>query len=134
MTVAAADIARARKHLGYPAAQPIAGWVGGYPVLSPSAFLFESNIQRLIPASEPELYRLLNILDRIDCALENVSVAGAPAEQVEGVTLNLQEPKWLEERYVYYANRLADLLGCPLCPEAARFQAPRSVGNVRVRR
>jgi hypothetical protein len=133
VTISAADIARAREHLGYTAARPASGLAFGYPILTEPQFLFEQQIQNLVPANEPKVIKILDVLDRIECKMIEVATAGAPAERAEDVTPNLDEPGWLEAEYKRWALRLADLLGCPLCPWAERFKEARNVGNIRVR-
>lgn len=136
MALGAADIARARKHLGYTAARPGVGYTFGYVTLTEPQFLFESAIQNVHPDNIADVVKLLDTLDKVECRAMEVSIRGAPAKSAEDVTPNLDEPKWLEDEAVRWATRLAELLGCPLCPWAARFAAlagGQTVGNVRVR-
>lgn len=137
MATSAADIARARKHLGYTAARPGVGLAFGYPVLTDPQFLFESAIQNVHPDNMADVVAFLDTLDKIECRAREVSAAGAPAISAEDVKPNLEQPQWLEDEAVRWAGRLAELLGCPVCPWATRFAklagGGGNVGNVRVR-
>ena len=136
MALSDADVARARKHLGYTAARPVGSYAFGFPVLTEPQFLFEQSMKTLVPANEPDVVRMLDVLDQILCRQEAVAMDGAPAEKAEGITPNLNEPDWIEKEYVRFGKRLAEMLGCPVCPWATRFQESESggmTGNIRVR-
>lgn len=133
MAITTADIARARKHMGYPAAQAGVGYAFGYPILTQPSYLFETQIQHIIPANEAQLVRILDVLDGIECRMIDSATTGWPATSAESVEFNREEPNDLEREYTRWANRLADLIGCPLNPWAERFKGGTATGNIQVR-
>lgn len=131
--LSAADKARVRYHLGYQAAMPGMGFTFGVPILSAPHYIFESAVQHLIAENVPQVIRLLDTLDCIEQKMMASATAGYPAIRAEDVEPNLDEGETMEREYVRWANRLADILGCPLSPWAERFKRSSSIGNVRVR-
>ena len=125
---------RVRYHMGYLGVQGAASIQFGIPRPIQTVFLLESAMNNLISASEGRVREILGRLDvteeRIFAAQERLQV-----KRVEGVEMREDEPGQLENEYVRWAKRLADVLGCMLYPYSSRFREANAVsaGSIPVR-
>ena len=88
----------------------------------------------VIAEAEDRVRRLLNILDRIECRIEQ-SADVLEASQMGDLHTRENAPELLEKEYVRWASRLADVLGVPLYPYSQRFRKyVGGGGNIPVRR
>lgn len=104
----------------------------GYPTLSEPVFLFETQVRNILPANEPKVKRIIQVLDAIECRMIDSATSGYPAIRAEDIEPNNREPDDLEREFVRWAMRLADLLGCPVSPWSERFKVKSNTGNIRI--
>ena len=130
MALTTAERERVRYHLGYLQVTAAASLSFGIPRPIQTIFLVESSMTLLIVEAEPRVRRILDILDRTECRLEEAQERLA-AKRLGDLELRDGEPDQLEHEYDRWAKRLADIFGVPLYPYAARF-GPARAGNVSV--
>lgn len=134
MALTDAERSRVRAHLGYPEAQPAASIQLGIPAIQQTAFLVDVALSLILPRAEPRVRELLDILDRTECQLVAAQTRFA-ASSINGLKLREDETGALDQAYVRWAYRLAELLGCPVYPFAERFRglAADGAGSIPVR-
>ena len=105
----------------------------GQPRPVQTMFLVEEAIQVLLTNTFAieRVQRILCILDQMEQKIE-AAACQLQVSQVGDITLRDGLPDLLEHEYQRWAKRLADILGVPIYPFAARFKPGRSV-NIRVR-
>jgi hypothetical protein len=135
VALSAANIQRARKHLGYMQVRSASSYAFGIPQLTTLQYMFEDAITRILPEAEADAIELLDRLDCIDKALFK-SHGDLFAKRVEGLEINLGQPDALELEYARWAQRLGDMLGVMPYPMAPRFKSllGGGVGNIKVMR
>ena len=131
-----ADKERARYHLGYMEVTVASSMHFGIPQVTDTQWMFEDAITRVMVAAEP---RVVALLDQLDCIEKLMMRASGElfAKRIEGLEPNLDQPDDLEEEYVRWACRLADMLGIMPYPYSKRFATLRGgngPGNISVRR
>lgn len=137
MALSDADKERARYHLGYMEVTVASTAHFGVPQATETQYMFESAIQRVMAIAEPRVRDLLNKLDEIEktlfCASKDLF-----AKRAGDVETNLDQPEDVENEYVRWACRLADMLGIFPYPYSSRFAKLSGrggrAGNIRVRR
>jgi hypothetical protein len=116
-----AEKERIRYHMGYLQVSPAAGLTFGIPAPIQTMFLLESAMDRVIIPAEDRVRKLITTLDEIECRMldaQNYLVA----DQLADITIRKNHIDQLEDEYCRWAARLADTLGSPLYPGAARFR------------
>lgn len=130
---------RIRYHLGYMETSFAASMQLGIPRPVQTVYLLESAMTLL---TQPQaLQRVRCLLDQLDGLEAKLRAAPAhlAAAKVGAVELRPGKPgesypDLLEREYVRWAGRLADVLGTPLYPYAARFARAAGAGPGMVRR
>lgn len=117
--------ARAKYHLGYPTVNPIPGLAFGVSVPLQPLFLVISALDKVEEAMEPKIREILGTLDEIECQLAKQAKRLAVTELGGGLKTNLNAPKQLEELYMQFAGRLADILSVPFYPFSERHKVGR---------
>jgi hypothetical protein len=131
----AAERERIRYHMGYLNVQPAASITYGLPAPIQTLFVVELSMDKILPEAEDRVRKLLTILDGIECK----EVDGQDylvAAQLEQLTIREDHIDKLEWEYCRWAARLADTLGAPLYPGAAKFRklfAAVGAGSIPVR-
>ena len=120
MPLSAADCERARYHTGYLEVAPAPSLVLGMPRMSQTAFLIENAFSTLLESAVPRVIKILDTMDAIEAQMTD-GLGRLKAEKLDTLTLRKDEIDSLEHEYVRWANRLANILGCPLYPFAERF-------------
>jgi hypothetical protein len=138
MPLSDADRDRVRYHLGYQSTSAAASVQLGIPRSTPTMFIVESAMDKLLDFAVPRVQRLLDRLDAIESRLED-SLDYLAAESIEGIRLRSttpgeSHPDALEREYLRWAQRLADVLGTYPNSCSPRFNrgGPRRAGNIRV--
>lgn len=121
MALTEAEKERVRYHLGYLGVQPAATLGFGVPFARPTQFMLESNLTKIMLVSEPRVRRLLTILDKAECLLEQ-AMEQLGLEAIDGIKFDNTQPDKLEKEYDRWANRLADIMGVPFYAYSKRFQ------------
>jgi hypothetical protein len=127
-----ADTVRLGLHLGYPQINVGSSLVFSFPVLTTPQYLYESQVLHLREACIPRVMHLMNVLDGIECKMEEAALRGLPAEQANGIKFNRSEYADLNDMFVQFAYKLAEACGIPVCPWSERFKRNGPVGNMRV--
>jgi hypothetical protein len=107
-------------HLGYVLTDPVASIQLGVPRASQPMFLVLSQFNRIPDHAVGLIRKYLAILDRIEDLLVDAMDRFA-AKELGEITLRDNETDMLENEYARWARRLADDLGVPLNPFAARL-------------
>lgn len=118
--------ARCRYALGYPVTESVASYQMGIPKPVQTAFLMETALGLVMEDQLPQLRALLEALDMTEANLMKAQCL-LTAQRVGDIELRTGDegkstPDLLEKEYCRWANRLADLLGCPLYPFSERFR------------
>jgi hypothetical protein len=118
--------------MGYLGVQVAASISFGIPVPQTTIFLLEDAMNRLITTSEG---RVRDLLARLDSTEERLfqSQERLAAKSLGEIELRDDEPGQLENEYIRWANRLADVMGCPLYAYSSRFKQGTVAGNIPVR-
>lgn len=116
-----AEKERIRYHLGYLETQPAASIQLGIPRPIQTIFLVESAMSLIIPAAEDRCRRMIAVLDQIECKLQD-ALDFLVVKRVDSTEIREDHTDALEGEYYRWASRLADTLGVPLYPYAARFR------------
>lgn len=132
---------RVRHHMGYMSVQPAASIQFGLPRPSQTAFMIESAMENLMPEAAPRVRDILRVLDDIEQKLLDAQCYLVADELDEIKLAGSRDPRGrlvtdrLEDEYVRWAKRLADIFGCPLYPFSQRFQrmSAGKTGSVRIR-
>lgn len=122
-----AEKERIRYHMGYLQVAPAAALTFGIPAPIQTLFLVESAMDRVLPAAEDRIRKLITVLDQIECRMldgQNYLIA----DQLSDITIRADNIDKLEDEYCRWASRLADVLGSPLYPGAERFRRLRGGG------
>lgn len=114
--------ARIRMHLGYPSTSMAASIVQGFPAFTQPMFLVEKGMDLLLDEAVPLVRQRVAILDDIERQIDE-SRSRMRAEKVGDITMRADEAQALRVEYIQQARMLADLLGCPINVNAARFYA-----------
>lgn len=133
----AAEKERIRYHMGYLEVAPAASIQYGIPRPIQTMFLVESAMDLVIPAAEDRVRSLITTLDEIECRMRG-ALDYLVVEQLSDITIRQDHIDKLESEYCRWAARLADTLGAPLYPGAARFRSlfstgPGQAGSIPVR-
>lgn len=132
MALTTAERERVRYHLGYPQTGPVATIQYGLVRPIQTAFMIETAMNNLIAEAEPRVRELIVACDDIECLLREASKR-LLASQIDGIVLRDKEPQRLEEEYLRWAGRLADIFGVPLYAYSNRFASNGSkAGNIPV--
>lgn len=124
----AAEKERIRYHMGYLQVAPAAAISFGIPAPIQTMFLVESAMERVLPAAEDRVRKLITILDGIECREEG-ALDYLVVKQVDSITLREDHVEKLEEQYAKWASKLADVLGAPLYPGSTKFRSLFGVGG-----
>lgn len=119
---------RIKYHMGYTGQATAAGLAYGLPVPIQTMFLVESAIERLPTTSEDRCRKLIAVLDRVECMME-AALPNLAVSSIEQVNLREDQIDKLEDEYCRWAARLADVVGAPLYPGAAKFRRLFGVGG-----
>jgi len=119
---------RIKYHMGYTGQATAAGLAYGLPVPIQTMFLVESAIDRLPTTSEDRVRKLITTLDKIECKMEG-GLDSLEVTRVEQVEIRKDHIDELEKEYCRWAARLADVVGAPLYPGAAKFRSLLGVGG-----
>lgn len=112
---------RIKYHLGYTGQSTAVGLSYGLPIPVQTMFLVESAVNRLGAESEDRVRKLITILDKIECKMEG-GLDYLVVDSVEQVDIKDDYLDRLEDEYCRWAARLADVVGAPLYPGAAKFR------------
>lgn len=131
------DKERIRYHTGYMETSFAASMQLGIPRPIQTVFLLEQSMNLLVSQfAITRVVRTLDILDETECRLERaqkqLSVEKLGDMTLRSATAGETVTDLLEREYVRWAKRLADILGIPLYPYAARFKRQFGVYNVPV--
>jgi hypothetical protein len=128
-----AEKERVRYHMGYPQVQGAASLSFGIPRPIQTAFLLEDAMNNIIAAAEG---RVRDLLAKLDVTEANIFGAQTrmQAERVGELTMRRDESQQLREEYKIWAERLADVLGCPLYAYSSKFNGAGNYGSIPVRR
>ena len=127
--------ARIRRHLGYFTLNAAPSIQLGFPRASQPLFLVDQAFDQIPDYAVSLIRGDLAILDNIEVQLVEAQKR-FKADKLGDLTINRSETDQLRGEYVYWAQRLADDLGCPLNIYAERFRAGggnRMPINIRVR-
>lgn len=131
--------ARVRHHTGYPEVQPAASIQFGLPKPTQTAFMFELAMENLMVSAVPRVREILQVLDNLEQKMIDAQCYLVADELGEISLAGSKDPRGrlvtdrFELEYVRWAQRLADIFGCPLYPFSARFQKRSGGGNIPVR-
>lgn len=123
-----AEKERTRYHMGYLEVGPAAALTFGIPAPIQTAFLLESAMDRIMPAAEDRVRKLITILDCIECKEEG-GLDFLVVTRVDDIEVRPDHIEKLEEQYAKWASKLADVLGAPLYPGSAKFRSLFGVGG-----
>lgn len=112
---------RIRYHLGYLGVSTAASVQFGIPRPLQTLFLVETSMTNILPAAIPRVQRVLAVMDGIEEKLVDAQDRLA-AIQLDSLKLREDETEKLENEYVRWGCRLADILGCPIYPYATRYK------------
>lgn len=117
---------RVRYHLGYLSVDPVSAIPLGFPSAGQAQFLLESAMERLRNESVGRVEKILAHLERIE-AQDMEANKRLKAQQLGDLKLrNTNEEKTenelLDERYVVWAHKLAEIFGVPPNPYSVRFR------------
>jgi hypothetical protein len=121
------EIERARYHLGYPEVQPAASIQYGIPRPIQTAFLFETAVHLIVPVACDRVRRILRIMDDIETQMSGPGLARLAATQLEDLTVRADEQGQLDDQYVKWGERLADVIGVPIYAYSTKYR--RRGGN-----
>lgn len=133
-----AEKERVKYHMGYTGQSTAAGLAYGLPVPVQTMFLIESALDRLNTISEDRVRKLVTILDKIECKLED-GLDYLVVDSVDSTNIREDHLDKLEDAYCSWASKLADVLGSPLYPGSPRFRrlfgsgGPAQAGSIPVR-
>jgi hypothetical protein len=123
---------RCRHHMGYLNVAEVYTFVLGTPAGVETQFLIEGAMTRVLAAALPLLRRHLDILDTIETQMiEDLDVM--VATQVGGISINKDEQKQLVDRYDYWVDSLANVLGCTRNPFDKRKFNPSGGSRINAR-
>ena len=127
---------RARYHLGFPQVDVAGSYNRGIPIPLQTAFLVETSLSNVMEEAIPLVQQFIQNLDMIEQTLMK-SVCNLAVERIGDITMRSgrpgeSQPDLLEREYRRWAERLADILGCPLYAYSTRFNQGTRAGNVRV--
>lgn len=128
-----ADRERARYHLGYMNVSQAPAIQVGIPRPVETMFLVEQAFDLVLPAAVERVVAILDTLDNIEAELREAPLYLA-AQSIGDMVLRPSSgagshPNALEREYTRWAERLADLLGCPLYPGSHRFGSPGGINR-----
>lgn len=124
-----AEKERIKYHMGYTGQSTAASLAYGLPIPVQTMFLVESAIDRLNGHSEDRVRKLITILDKVECKMEG-GLDNLEVSQIEQVELREDHLDKLEDEYCRWAARLADVVGAPLYPGAAKFRRLFGTGGM----
>lgn len=124
-----AEKERIKYHMGYTGQTTAVGLSYGLPIPIQTMFLVESAITRLDAFSEDRVRKLVTILDKVECKMEG-GLDNLEVTRIEQVELREDHIDQLEKEYCRWAAKLADVVGAPLYPGAAKFKTLFGVGAV----
>ena len=126
------DKERIRYHMGYLEVSAAPSIQFGIPRPIQTQFLVEDAMNLVLPAAEERVRRIVNIMDGIECKLEQAQDY-LVVDRVEDISIRSDNADALEREYYRWACRLADVLGAPLYPGSERFaSARRTAGGASV--
>lgn len=112
---------RVRYHMGYLGVSGAASIQFGIPRPLQTVFLIEQAMNNLIEAALPRVRRIINIMDNVENKLEAAQDRLA-AIRLDQLQLRENEPDLLENEYVRWGYRLADILGAPIYAYSLRYR------------
>ena len=119
---------KVRHHMGYPNVAQAATFALGAVASVETAFMIERAMDKILPASLPELERLLAICDQ--CESQSVGDMELMAvNQVGEISVNQEEQRQIDRRYDRWVAALANFLTVPRNP----FDARLAVGGINAR-
>jgi hypothetical protein len=116
------EIERARYHLGYPEVQPAASIQYGIPRPIQTAFLFETAVTLLLPVACDRVRRILTVMDNIETQMSTGGLARLAAEKLDELTVRSDEQAQLDDQYVKWGERLADVIGVPIYAYSTKYR------------
>lgn len=128
---------RIRYHMGYANIEPMIAMINGVAKPQQTSFLIDVALDKVLVDTIPYVMKITQQLDSIEDEIADAR-AYLAVEKVDTIVLRGAERGYthtdlLEREYVRWSNRLADILGCPKYPFAARFNGTSSGGGVNVR-
>lgn len=122
---------RARHHMGYPQVQEARTFLLGYPVSVPTMTMIEGSLDKVAPAAEGQVRRMLTIMD----ALEEQMLADQEllaVVKVDEIEIRQDEFDQILKQYQHWQRGLGNLLGVPPNPYDQRFLGAGGGINVSV--
>lgn len=131
--------ARCRHHTGYPEVSAAPSLQFGLPKPMQLAFMLETAMNNVLNSAIPRVRDILQILDDLEQQMIDAQPQLA-ADTLGGLGLaGSRDPRGrlvtdrLENEYVRWAGRLADIFGVPLYPFSERFMKSRRGTTIPVR-
>lgn len=119
---------RCRHHTGYLGVAEQSTFSLGVPAGVQTQFVVEGAMKRLLPQSEPEFRRHLQILDDHERQiLENMP--NVAASEVGSIKVNPKAFREFVRQYRYWVGSLCNLLGCVANPYDQRYMQWNSAGG-----
>jgi len=128
---------RIRYHMGYANISPMIAMINGVARPQQTSFLIDVALENVLADTIPYVMRIVQQMDSIEDEIGEAR-AYLAVEKVDTIVLRGAERGYthtdlLEREYVRWSNRLADILGCPKYPFAARFNGSSTGGGVNAR-
>ena len=138
--------AQIKYHLGYAGTETGTVMMLGFPRNNQFLYLIDTALTKIREENLARVRQLVCTLNSIEAKMEQAACMLA-VESIGDIKMRGSGcdsyPEMLEREYIRWSYRLADLIGAPPFPYAARFMAhppssfecgPKQVRNVRMRR